>query len=106
MILTEIFVVMCTLASQCVHYADLTPGALSVDGCERAIYELARDHTIPGTVLQTPRRPNTSEKRDAYVPKPAWLWWHSGAPRVGTCDLIFVGGGISTVAELIFSRIS
>jgi hypothetical protein len=55
MILTEIFVVMCTLAGQCVNYADVTPGVLSVDACERAIHELARDHPGPGMVLRHER---------------------------------------------------
>ena len=55
MILTEIFVVMCTLAGQCVNYTDVTPGVLSVNGCERAIYELARDHSVPGMVLRHER---------------------------------------------------
>jgi hypothetical protein len=55
MILTEIFVVMCTLAGQCVNYADVTPGVLSVDACERAIHELARDHSELGMVLHHER---------------------------------------------------
>jgi hypothetical protein len=55
MILTEIFVVMCTLADQCVNYADVTPGVLSVDACEQAIHELARDHSVPGMVLRHER---------------------------------------------------
>jgi hypothetical protein len=55
MILTEIFVVMCTLTGQCINYVDVTPGILSFDACERAIHELARNHSVPGTVLRHER---------------------------------------------------
>jgi hypothetical protein len=55
MIWTEIFVVMCTLTGQCVNYTDVTPGVLSVNGCEQAIHELARDHLAPGMVLRHER---------------------------------------------------
>jgi hypothetical protein len=55
MILTEIFVVMCTLAGQCVNYADVAVGVLSVDACEQAIHGLARDHPVPGMVLRHER---------------------------------------------------
>ena len=56
MILTEIFVVVCTLTGgQCTSYVDLTTGNLSVGACERAIQGIARDHTAPGTVLHRGR---------------------------------------------------
>ena len=55
MILTEIFIVMCTLTSQCVNYADVTLGVLSVGGCERAIYDLARDHAASGSIIRRDR---------------------------------------------------
>ena len=56
MILTEIFVVVWTLTGgQCTSYVDIARGNLSVVGCERAIQEVARDHTAPGTVLHRGR---------------------------------------------------
>jgi hypothetical protein len=55
MILTEILAVMCTLAGQCIDYVDVRPGVLSGDACERAIHELARDHSVPGMVLRHER---------------------------------------------------
>ena len=56
MILTEVSVVMCALAGgQCINYVDVAPGNLSVVACERAIQQVARDHTAPGTVLHRGR---------------------------------------------------
>ena len=52
MILTEIVIVICTLANaHCSNYVAVTPGKLSVTACEHAIQQIARDHTSPGTVL-------------------------------------------------------
>jgi hypothetical protein len=56
MILTEIFVVVCALTGgQCINYVHITRGNLSMVACERAIQEIARDHTAPGTVLHRGR---------------------------------------------------
>jgi hypothetical protein len=37
---------MCTLAGQCLHHVDVILGAMPVDGCERAIYELAKSNAV------------------------------------------------------------
>ena len=56
MILTEISVVLCALAGgQCTSYVDVAPGHLSIVACERAIQQVARDHTAPGMVLHRAR---------------------------------------------------
>jgi hypothetical protein len=55
MILTEILVVMCTLAGQCTNYVRAAPGVLSVNACEQAIQEFARNHSTPDTVLHRER---------------------------------------------------
>jgi hypothetical protein len=56
MILTEIFVVMCTTAAvPCINYVDVTPRILSASACEHAIQEIARDHPIAGAWLHRER---------------------------------------------------
>jgi hypothetical protein len=56
MILTEIFVVICTTTGgPCINYVDVMPHVLSVRACEHAIQEIVRDHPIAGAVLQRER---------------------------------------------------
>jgi hypothetical protein len=55
MILTQVLIVMCTLAGQCIDYVEVAPGILSVDACDRAIHQHAQDHAVPGTVLHRER---------------------------------------------------
>lgn len=56
MILTQIFVVLCSLSGEpCSTYVHSTLGVLSVDGCERAIQGVAREHAHADTALQRAR---------------------------------------------------
>jgi hypothetical protein len=56
MILTEIFVVICTTTgAPCINYVDVMPRILSVSACEHAIQEIVRDHSTAGTVLHRER---------------------------------------------------
>jgi hypothetical protein len=56
MILTEIFVVICTLAgSHCTNYVDIAAGNLSVTACDHAIQESVRDHIAADMVLRRER---------------------------------------------------
>jgi hypothetical protein len=56
MILTEIFVVMCTTSgTPCINYVDVTRGVLSVIDCEHAIQEVVRDHGAAALVLHRDR---------------------------------------------------
>jgi hypothetical protein len=52
MIMTEIFIVVCTLSGQCINHIDIASGVLSVDGCERAIHELAQDRVVADMILR------------------------------------------------------
>jgi hypothetical protein len=52
MILTEIFVVVCTAAGrQCINYVDVTPAVLSTAACDLAIQDVARHQIALGAVL-------------------------------------------------------
>lgn len=56
MILTEIFVVMCTMTgAQCFNYVDVAAGILSPAACEQAIQEVVREHVASGTALSRDR---------------------------------------------------
>jgi hypothetical protein len=56
MILTEIFVVICTLTGgHCSNYIDVTSGILSPSACETAIQQVVRDHAAPGAILNRER---------------------------------------------------
>ena len=56
MILTEIFVVMCTLTgTHCLNYVDVASGILSPAACENAIQEVVREHVTPGATLSRER---------------------------------------------------
>ena len=56
MILTEIFVVICTTTGGlCINYVDVVPRVLSVGTCEHAIQAIARDHPTAGAVLRRER---------------------------------------------------
>jgi hypothetical protein len=45
MILTEVFVVICTTAgAPCINYIDVAQGVLSADACEHAMQKTVRDH--------------------------------------------------------------
>jgi hypothetical protein len=53
MLVTQVLVVICAVSgTPCVNYVHYMFGTLSVDGCGTAIDKLAREHTIPGTVLR------------------------------------------------------
>jgi hypothetical protein len=53
MILTEIFVVICTLSgTHCTNYVDVAAGKLSVIACDHAIQEIVRDHMAADMVLR------------------------------------------------------
>jgi hypothetical protein len=52
MILTQIFVVMCTLTGgHCVNYSDVIVGVLSAPACERAIQQVAHENETSGMEL-------------------------------------------------------
>ena len=56
MILTQIFVVMCTATGpHCYNYVDVVPGILSAPACESAIRQFAQAHAEPHTMLQRAR---------------------------------------------------
>jgi hypothetical protein len=56
MILTEIFVVICTLAgTHCTNYVDVAAGNLSVTACDHAIEEIVRDRIAADMVLRRER---------------------------------------------------
>jgi hypothetical protein len=56
MILTEIFVVICTLAgTHCTNYVAVAAGNLSVTACEYAIQEIVRDRMAADMVLRRER---------------------------------------------------
>jgi hypothetical protein len=53
MILTEVFVVICTLSgTHCTNYVDVAAGKLSVIACDHAIQEIVRDHMAADMVLR------------------------------------------------------
>jgi hypothetical protein len=52
MMLTEIFVVICTTTgTPCINYVDVAPGVLSASACEHAMQEIVRDHVAAGAVI-------------------------------------------------------
>jgi hypothetical protein len=56
MILTEIFVVICTLAgAHCTNYVSVATGNLSGTACEHAIQELVREHIGADMALRRER---------------------------------------------------
>jgi hypothetical protein len=56
MILTEIFVVICTLAGiHCTNYVAVAAGNLSATACENAIQELVKDRIAADMVLRRER---------------------------------------------------
>ena len=56
MILTEVFVVICTTAgTPCINYIDVAQGVLSVTACEHVMQKIARDHVANGAVLHRER---------------------------------------------------
>lgn len=56
MILTEVFVVMCTLAgTHCFNYVDVTSGILSPAACEQAIQEVVHEHASSNAMLSRER---------------------------------------------------
>jgi hypothetical protein len=56
MILTEIFVVICTTTgTPCINYVDVTQGVLSGSACEHAIQEIMRGHAAANAVLHRER---------------------------------------------------
>jgi hypothetical protein len=56
MILTEIFVVICTLTgTHCTNYVGVAAGILSVTASEHAIQEMVRDHIAADMVLRRER---------------------------------------------------